>query len=510
MSVKEIYTLFFLYFITNCGDNNNDLQSTSSLQQPDSKKQDPKNSQDKKKSEQNENVMKPEKTIIEVRNTNNKGEKNTNNESTNNDKKIEELENKIKNGNVSTQEKSSIEELINELKKQQKEPLIIDKSNNIQKKEKDPSPVKDNDSENNKNQNKNEEENKDNEQKIDKYQEYINKICDKLYDLTSLQLNPENLKNTVDIKSDPIFNAFNMYVITNKNFEGGKLTIKELLEKIKDIDDLAKKISNNKEKFNKKYNLKIDQCQDCNKTEDCECKTKTILTEELKTIQNFKNNYKMNKEKYQKLSIEYQRAIIVKIIHFVDLLFNKFKFFLFQRVDGYNNDKITDNTKNFKIEDNIGGYADIELQNKIDNSENGLTDKKNNIRGEIYRQISKKFTIEDLKKIEELYFNNVPEITDFVKEIQIEKENKYQYYFDFSKIENDEDFIKNKYSIGIKEDNELTETFNDFLKNACLKKISDVFSEKLKLKNKNKYKDTNEFLQFNVRANFAKHFVVKE
>ena len=507
----KLYILVLVFF-ANCGNNGNDyLQSPSSLQKPDSRKQDTKNSQDKKKSEQNEN-MKPEKTIIEVRNTNNKGEKNTNNESTNNDRKIEELEKIIKDGNVSTQEKSSIEKLINELKKQQKEPLIIDKSNNIQEKEKDSSPVKDNDSKNDKKQDKNEEENKDKEQKIDKNQEYINKICDKLYDLTSLRLNTENLKNTVDIKHDPFFNAFNMYIITNKNFEGDKLTIKKLLEKIKDIDDLARKISNDDKlngKYNKKYNLKIDQCHKCKKIEDCECETNTILTETLETIQNFKNNYKMNKEKYQKLSIEYQRAIIVKIIHFVDLLFDKFKFFLFQRVDGYNNDKITDNTKNFKIEDNIGGYADIELQNKIDNSENGLTDKKNNIRGEIYRQISKKFTIEDLKKIEDFYFN-VPEITDFVQEIKIENENKYQYYFDFSKIEKDKDFIKNKYLIDIKKDNELTKTFNDFLKEACLNKISDVFSEKLKLKNKNKYKDENEILQFNIRAKFAKHFVVKE
>jgi len=75
MSVKKIYTLFFLCFITNCGPHNSDLQYASSLQNPDSKKQDTKNSQDKKQSEQDGNVMKPEKTIIEVRNTNNKGEK---------------------------------------------------------------------------------------------------------------------------------------------------------------------------------------------------------------------------------------------------------------------------------------------------------------------------------------------------------------------------------------------------------------------------------------------------
>jgi len=49
MSVKKIYTLFFLYFITNCGDKNKELQYASSSQNPDSKKQDTKNSQDKKK-----------------------------------------------------------------------------------------------------------------------------------------------------------------------------------------------------------------------------------------------------------------------------------------------------------------------------------------------------------------------------------------------------------------------------------------------------------------------------
>jgi len=499
--IKKLCVLLFLFFVTNCSNNSDGVsQNTTPIQKPDSKKD--VNNIDYIKDEELKSKIKDiidtqNKTIIEVKNT---GDKEKNNEN-NNTEKIKEIEKIIETKGVSEQDKLYIKEILDNIKNQ-------DNSNNI-------SPVKD---EKNEKELKNEEKpKKDSKEKTKEQerQEYIHKVQEKINNMTSLDIKIENIK--IDIENDPMFNVLNIYVLTNKDFEDKRIPVSKLLEKINNTDKLKSKMSSSKEKYNKKFNLKISKCPKCGNVEDCECDKSKILTETDEIIKSFHNNYSSNKTQYQELSIEYQRAIVVRLINFVDLLFDKFKFCLFQRVDGHNNEKIKNNIKgfNFKIESNIGNYVDIKLNNKINkNDKNGLLDNNGKIRGTIYNKVANLFTLEDLKIIEEQYLQKIPTITNFIKEKKVEKENKdksqsvyYEYYFDFES-DNDENFIKTKYKADIQNNQELTESFNEFLNNACLNMINKFYVEKLKEKNKNKCENDDKNLQFQISTNHLKHFIL--